>query len=179
MDAATALYASAAVLLVLAGVVKMARPANTAGLLDALVAPSFDRLNTTRLAFGLGVFEIVLGLAALVAEIAAVAVVVGVLYGVFAVIVWRAMRIGAGTCGCFGRVDAPPSWWHVVGNGAFAACSFVAAAGRSPLAVMEGQPFGGLGFVVLVGVLAGLALVVFTAIPEAMEARRSTARARS
>ncbi len=179
MDAATALYASAAVLLVIAGVVKVIRPANTAALLDDLGAPSFGPIDGTRITFGLGVVEIVLGLTALVGEIPAVALAVGVLYVVFSATVWRAMRLGAGSCGCFGRVDAPPSWWHVIGNLALAGCSFAAATGRSPLEVMQDQPLGGIGFVVLVGVLAGLELIVFTALPEAMEARKPRAGVRS
>jgi hypothetical protein len=51
-------------------------------------------------------------------------------------------------------------------------CSFGSFAGRSPLEVMEGQPAAGVGFVAAVGVLAGLELAVFTALPEALEARK-------
>ena len=174
MDAATALYASAAVLLVIAGTVKLARPATTADLIDDLGVPTLGSVDATGLTRALGVVEVVLGLTALVAEIPAVAVVVGLLYLLFAVVVVRAMRLGAESCGCFGRVDAPPSWWHVVGNGALAASSFVAAGGRSPLEVMDGQPLGGLGFVAVVGVLAGIELVVFTALPESLHSRRTT-----
>lgn len=172
MDAATALYASAAVLLVIAGAVKVMRPANTAALLDDLGVPARPPLDGVRITVTLGVLEIVLGLTALVAEVPAIAIAVGALYVVFAVTVWRAMRLGAGSCGCFGRVDAPPSWWHVVGNVALAGAAFVAAGGRSPLEVMDDQRLGGIGFVVVVGVLAGIELVVFTALPEAMAARR-------
>lgn len=162
MDAAIALYASAAVLLVLAGAMKVLRPATTAALLDDLGLPTLGPIDAVRLAVGLGAVEISLGVVALVGEIGAIAVGVGTLYVVFAVTVLRAMRVGAGSCGCFGRVDAPPSWWHVGGNLALAAAAFVAASGRSPLEVMEGQPAGGLGFVVVVGVLAGVELIVFT-----------------
>ncbi|MEM8705707.1 MAG: MauE/DoxX family redox-associated membrane protein [Actinomycetota bacterium] len=179
MDAATALYASAAVLLVIAGAVKVIRPATTADLIEDLGAPVGGPITGARLALGLGVVEIVVGIAALVAEIPAVAVAVGVLYVVFAVTVIRAMSLGATSCGCFGRVEAPPTWFHVVGNVALAVCSFIAAACRSPLEVMEGQPAAGVGFVLLIGVLAGLELVFFTALPEAMEARRPTRAVRS
>ncbi|MEO0492978.1 MAG: MauE/DoxX family redox-associated membrane protein [Actinomycetota bacterium] len=174
MDAATALYASAAVLLVIAGAVKVIRPATTAALVEDLGAPTRGPITGTRLTLALGATEIGLGIAALVAEIALVAVAVGGLYVVFAATVWRAMSIGAESCGCFGRVEAPPSWLHVIGNLVLAACSFVAAAGRSPLEVMEDQPAAGIGFVVMIGVLAGLELVFFTALPEALEARKPT-----
>ena len=84
------------------------------------------------------------------------------------------MSVGAESCGCFGRVDAPPTWLHVVGNLTLAVCSFVAVASRSPLEVMKDQPATGIGFVVMIGVLAGLELVFFTALPEALEARKPT-----
>lgn len=171
MDAAIALYAAAAVLLVIAGAVKVIRPATAADLIEDLGAPARGPLTGVRLASALGIVEVGLGVAALVAAWSAVAVAVGVLYVVFAVTVLRAMRMGAESCGCFGRVDAPPSWFHVLGNLALAGSSFTAAAARSPLEVMDDQPLGGLGFVVLVGVLAGLALVLFTALPEARAAR--------
>jgi len=172
MNAATAFYASAAVLLVIAGVAKVARPATAAVLMEDLGAPAGGPLSGTRLALAFGVVEGVVGLAALVLEVRAVAAVVGLLYAVFALTVLRAMAVGAASCGCFGRVEAPPSWYHVIGNSLFAIAAFVAVSASSPLEVMDSQPAGGVGFVVLVGVLAGLALVVFTALPEAMAARR-------
>lgn len=172
MDAATAFYASAAVLLVIAGVAKVVRPATAAALMEDLGAPAGGPLSGTRLALAFGVVEGALGLAALVLELPAVAAVVGVLYVVFAFTVWRAMAVGAASCGCFGRVEAPPSWYHVIGNSLFAVAAFLAVAASSPLEVMHSQPAGGVGFVVVVGVLAGLALVAFTALPEAMAARR-------
>ena len=72
------------------------------------------------------------------------------------------------------RVDAPPTWLHVFGNLALAACSFGAVAGRSPLEVMEDQPAAGVGFVAAVGVLAGLELVALTALPGARKSARVT-----
>jgi hypothetical protein len=39
---------------------------------------------------------------------------------------------------------------------------------------MKDQPAKGIGFVVMIGVLAGLELVFFTALPEALEARKPT-----
>ena len=77
------------------------------------------------------------------------------------------------------RVDAPPTWLHVFGNLVLAVCSFGSFAGRSPLKVMEDQPAAGIGFVAAVGVLAGLELVVFTALPEVLEARKSARVTRS
>jgi len=173
MQAATALFASAAVLLVLAGVVKVSRPTTAADLMQILGAPARGPWSGTRLAVGLGAVEIVLGVAGLVSERPEIAVAVGLVYLVFAATVLRAMAVGAPSCGCFGRVEAPPSWFHVSGNTVLAAASFVAANGSSPLEVMDAQPAGGVGFVVAVGLLAGLALVVFIALPEVVAARRA------
>ncbi len=173
MDAVTVLYASAAVLMVIAGAVKVIRPTATAALIEILGAFPRRPVAGTPLARALGLAEITLGIAALLSDMAALRVVVGVLYVVFAAAVWRAISVGAESCGCFGRVDAPPTWLHVFGNLALSMCSFGAVAGRSPLEVMEDQPAAGVGFVAAIGVLAGLELVVFTALPEALDARKS------
>jgi len=171
MDVATALYASAAVLLVVAGAVKVARPASTVDLLEDLGAPQVDVVPAHRLVWVMGFVEIVVGVAALAVGGLALALFVSAFYVIFALSVVQALSVGASSCGCFGRVEAPPSWIHVAGNAVFAIASAVAAAGRTPLEVMADQPAGGIGFVVLIGVIAGLALVAFTALPEALSAR--------
>lgn len=173
MDAITALFASAAVLLVIAGVVKVTGPSATAATMRDLGVKPIGPLDANRLTVLLGSIEIVVGVGALVADVAAVAAAVGLLYVVFAATVARALRVGVGSCGCFGRIDAPPSWWHVIGNLGLAAASFLAAAGRTPLEVMESQPAGGIGFVLAVGVLAGVELVMFTTVSVATGSRRS------
>ena len=170
MDVLTALHAAAAVLLVIAGGAKLARPVPTAQLLSSLGVPAGRGVV---LAIGAG--EIALGLAALLVGGPGPSIAVGLVYLCFAVVVARAMRVGAPSCGCFGRVDAPPSIVHVVGNLAFAVVSFAAAAGDTPLEVMDAQPAAGLLFVLAVGVVAGLSLVAFTALPEALGARGATA----
>jgi len=170
MDVVVALHAAAALLLLVAGLAKIARPAPTADLLSSLGLP--DRAAIT-VAIGTG--EAIVGLSALAVGGPALAAATGALYVGFVVVVWRAMAEGATSCGCFGRVDAPPSIIHIVGNVALAAVSFVAIAGDTPIDVMDSQPAAGVGFVVLVGVLAGLALVMFTALPEALGARRGGA----
>jgi hypothetical protein len=98
--------------------------------------------------------------------------IVGVFYVGFAAAVVRALMVGATSCGCFGRAESPPTRIHVAGTIGLAVVSFIAIGGATPLEVMDDQSVGGLGFVVLVGVLAGLFLVLFTALPEAMAARR-------
>jgi len=170
MDVLVALHAAAALLLLVAGFAKIVRPAPTTELLVTLGLPAKPAA-----AIALGVVESLVGVSALAIGGSIVAGATGVLYVGFVVVVWRALAMGATSCGCFGRVDTPPSILHVVGNAALAAVSFAAIAGDSPLEVMDGQPAGGLGFVVLIGVLAGLSLVALTALPEALSARRGNA----
>ena len=167
MDVVVALHAAAALLLVVAGLAKLLRPAPTTDLLSTLGLPQHPALT-----LGIGSGECVVGVAALGVGGPLAAAATGALYLGFVFVVWRAISAGAVSCGCFGRVDAPPSWIHIVGNLALAVVSFVAVSGESPLEVMDDQPVGGLGFVLVVGVLAGLALVAFTALPEALGARR-------
>lgn len=162
-----ALHAAAALLLLVAGLAKVIRPAPTSDLLATFGLPAAHSV-----AMAIGVVECAVGVTALTVGGALTAAVVGAIYVVFAVVVVRAMRVGAASCGCFGRVDAPPSWIHVVGNVALAAFSFAAVAGDTPIEVMDAQPAGGVGFVVLVGVAAGLSLVAFTAVPAAMSTGR-------
>ena len=168
MDVVVALHAAAALLLLVAGLAKLIRPAPTTELLATLGLP--ERRVVT---LAIGGIESLVGLGALAVGGPGPAVATGALYLGFVVVVWRAMAAGATSCGCFGRVDAPPSWIHIAGNAALAAVSFAAVAGDPAVDVMDGQPAGGLGFVLLVGVIAGLALVAFTALPEALGARRA------
>jgi hypothetical protein len=167
MDVIVALHAAAALLLLLAGLAKVVRPAPATELLVSLGAPDRDHV-----AVSIGLVESAVGFAALAIGGAWAAGATGVLYVGFVVVVLRAMAAGATSCGCFGRVDAPPSWIHVVGNAVLAGVSFAAIAGDTAVEVMDDQPAAGIGFVLLVGVIAGLALVAFTALPEALAARR-------
>ena len=178
MDAVTVLYASAAVLLVIAGAAKVARPATTAALMEMLGAVLRGSVPGTLLAR-----------ARACRDHARNRHPVDRRGGVSCCCRrplrrvrpggWRAISVGATSCGCFGRVGAPPTSLNVFGNLVLAVCSFGSFAGRSPLEVMEDQPAAGIGFVAAVGVLAGLELVVFTALPEVLEARKSARVTRS
>ena len=168
----SALHASAAVLLVVAGVAKLSRPAaDPGGLLGFRTRSGVVRL--------VGALEAAAGLAALLAGGAA-AWIVGLLYAAFALVVLRAVVAGADSCGCFGRLDAPPSLIHVAGNLTLAAMSFVAAGAASPPVPAVVQAAGdstatGVALAAVIGLLAGLVLVAFTALPEALAARSSGA----
>ena len=173
MSVASAILASAALLLVAAGAAKLIRPSDGfAGLVGFRVGPLLVRL--------VGGVEVAAGAAVLWLGGPVSASAVGLLYGVFALAVGRARLAGAESCGCFGRLDAPPSRIHVVANLALAASSF-AAAGADGAAIpviaraLVASPAIGTALAVEVVVLAGLALVTFTALPEALAARTSRA----
>ena len=168
VSVASAIHASAAVLLVVAGVAKLSKPAPGVADLLGFRAP----LPLVRLVGGL---EVAIGVAALLVG-GPVAWAVGLIYATFAVIVLRAVLAEARSCGCFGRLDAPPSWVHVGGNLALAAVSFVAAtAGRAPVPTIvqeiSDSPAVGAVLAAEIVVVAGLMLVCFTALPEALGVR--------
>lgn len=168
MSVVSALHASAAVLLVVAGATKLSRPAaGSASLLGFRTRSGVVRL--------IGALEAAAGIAALLAGGVA-AWVVGLLYAAFALIVLRAVVAGADSCGCFGRLDAPPSLIHVAGNLALAAVSFAAAGAASPPVAalaqsLEESAAAGVGLAAVIVLVAGLVLVSFTALPEALAAR--------
>ena len=155
-------------LLVLAGVAKLSRPAPGVADLFGFRAP----IPLVRLVGG---SEVAIGVAALLVG-GPLAWAVGLIYASFAAIVLRAVLAEARSCGCFGRFDAPPSWVHIGGNLALAAVSFVAArAARPPAAAITealvDSPVAGAALALEIVVVAGLALVAFTALPEALGAR--------
>ncbi|MCY3648391.1 MAG: hypothetical protein F4Y99_00950 [Acidimicrobiaceae bacterium] len=173
MSVVSAIHASAAVLLLVAGVAKLARPADGfAGLVGFRARPFLVRI--------LGGGEVVAGVGALWLGGPVAASAVGLLYAAFALAVLRALLTGAESCGCFGRLDAPPSRVHVLGNLALAGVSFVAAgADVAPVqAIVQSisdRPAYGAALALEIVLMAGLGLVAFTALPEALGAR--TARA--
>ena len=175
MSIASAICASAALLLVAAGAAKLVRPSDGfAGLVGFRVRPLLVRL--------LGGAEVAAGAGALWLGGPFAASAVGLLYGAFALVVLRALLAGAESCGCFGRLDAPPSLIHVLANLALAAASFGAAGAHGPpiptiVQALVDSPAAGTALAVEVVVLAGLALVTLTALPEALRARASRGKA--
>jgi len=107
-----------------AGVAKALRPNATAQALYAAGLPS-GPLGVR----GLGVVEVVVGIAALLRPVPAVGLALAALYTGFAgfVAYLKLARPQAASCGCAGGHDVAPSWLHVGVNLA-AAASGVAAA---------------------------------------------------
>ena len=149
----------------------MARPQPAADLLSTFGLPVHGGL--ARL---VGCAEAVIGMVALTVGGPAAAGAVALLYTAFAMVVVRALLVNVPSCGCFGNADTPPSRIHLVGNLCLAGLAgAVAAAGKSPTGMVvdmgRSEPAAAIALVLAVGVLAGLMLVAFTALPEALQMR--------
>ena len=96
-------------LLGVGGVAKVVDPDLTSGALRAARLPS-----STFVVRLLGFGEVVAAVAALVFGAFAV-LPAALMYSAFTLFTWAAVRgnIPLQTCGCFGRDDTPPTWFHV------------------------------------------------------------------
>lgn len=173
-----AFHAVGSLLLVVSGVAKLVFPHPATRFLGG--AGLSDRVSIAR---ALGGVELAVGLAGLSVGGPIPAMTVAVVYTVFALVVLRAIGRGSASCGCFGRVDSPPSMVHAVGNLFLAAVSILAAgAGSSPAGLVAetaaDRPGAAVALVVVVCLLGGLVFVFFTGLPELLRAR-SAARVRT
>ena len=172
MEALTGPYAAVAGLLAAAGLAKLLSPAATAGALRALHLPS--RFVLVRL---LGAGELVVGVAALVIGGPALAALVAAAYLAFTVFVVLALRSGTPlqSCGCFGKVDTPPTSIHVVFDAVAALLALaVAATGTDRLLdVLSDQPGRGIPLLLVIVVTGYLAYVVLTVLPAVSTAARA------
>ena len=158
MDVVAAPYLAAALLLVVAGVAKaldplsLVRALRAAGL--AVRAPVLMRFVRAAAAF-----EALVGAAAVVSPSRTAALAVAASYAGFTLFVLQALRSGSplASCGCFGKVDTPPTRLHAIVTGVLAVLSLVAA-GRPGVEL-------GIGLLVLTGVLAYLTYLVLAVLP--------------
>lgn len=191
------LYAAGAAVLLVAGLAKLARPAPAADLLSRLGLTRLGPIQLglrTRLALVrlIALTECALAIAALTAgdpdppaqaflvEVAdrpwplqggadsALAAAVGALYAAFAVVIVRAQKLGAPSCGCLGPVGAPPSLRQAALNLIFAASALIASTAgpdstSTPLEVI--RDVNPLVFIFPVGLTAGIALTVLSITP--------------
>jgi hypothetical protein len=156
-------YLVACFLLVAAGVAKAARPSDTARALHDLV-PAVPPAVAPVAVRVLACAEAVLGAAALVAPVRAVAAAVGASYFVFSVVVAYARRRGGplASCGCFGTPDTPATRLHLVVDLVLAASGAVAAATLrqgAAFAELSGQPLHGVPLVLSAAVGAAVVVV--------------------
>jgi hypothetical protein len=114
----------AAGVLAYAGAAKVLDPTMTAGALRAMGLP----VPRWLVRVGAGA-EVALAVAAVVWGGGLLWALVGVSYTLFAGFVVFALVSGRpiGSCGCFGRVDIPPTWLHVVVNCALGAVASIEA----------------------------------------------------
>jgi len=155
----------AALLLTVAGALKAIDPATTAGALRRAglpVPPVAVRVG--------GACEVVVGAAAIVTGATVPALLVALSYLLFTVFVVVALRrhIPIGSCGCFGKVDTPPSVIHVVLNaGAIVAATAVALGPGGGIAdVLADQELLGLPFLLLVAIATYAAFLALTVLPQ-------------
>ena len=162
MTAVTAVTWVFAGLLVLAGARKVTDPTATGAALQGARLPSDHRLVR-----GLGIGEVALGVAVLVAGGAVPAALLALAYATFAIFARRQSARGAG-CGCFGETDAPATGVHVGIDAAGAAVAAAAAwrPGPSLLTFATDEVVtGAVGVVLLVAGVAVLRLAL-TELPE-------------
>ena len=168
-------YLAACVLLVIAGVTKVARPMDTARAVVAVV-PVPLRAGRALVRTGAAA-EAVLGAVALTHPSPPAAALVALSYVGFAGFVMLA-RVRGGplaSCGCFGTPDTPATRTHVVVTLAFAGSAAVVAAsdlsGWLP-ALLDRQPWHGVPVVLLGLLCAWLAYLAMGRLAELGAARR-------
>ena len=123
MEYIAAVYLMAAVLLGAAGAAKAVAPEPAAAALARLRQPHARWAVRV-----LGVVELAVAVGAFVLGGPAPAIALTVLYAEFAVVATAMVRSGSTlSCGCFGRVEMPATWRHVIVNIAAAVAGAVAA----------------------------------------------------
>ena len=111
------------------------------------------------------------------------AALVALSYLAFAGFVAVALRAGSpiSSCGCFGKVDTPPSSIHIVIDLAAAAVAMTVALAGDVVAlpdVLADQPLLGIPFIILVITGIYLVFLSFTALPKTLAAARVVREAR-
>ncbi|HUP18274.1 MAG TPA: MauE/DoxX family redox-associated membrane protein [Acidimicrobiia bacterium] len=156
-------FLSAALLLVSGGA-KLADPAPTSGALRVA-----GLVSGSGVVYTLAVAEIATGAFSLLAGGALAGWVMAVLYGGFGWFVAFALRrhIPISSCGCFGKVDTPPSIVHLFLNAAGLAAGVWAALTQSPslVSVLGEQPVAGLAYLAFLAAGTYAAYLLLTALP--------------
>src|SRR6478609_1604875 len=108
------IFDALAVLLGIAGVAKLIRPAGVTAALDQLHPPGWNVLGQWPVARGLGIVELAVALAALSVAGRMWATVLTAFYLGFTVVAWRLAAGPATDCGCFGAATSPVNRTHVL-----------------------------------------------------------------
>ena len=164
MTPAAGPFAIAAALLVAGGLLKSARPDDTATALRESGLP----VSALLVRVG-GLAEAALGAAALVTGNRVTAVLVAVSYLAFAGFVALALNrhTPLATCGCFGKEDSPPTRLHVVITAAAAGAGLAVAVqpGVGLAAIVRHQPLAGVPFLLLLVCGVAFAYLALTDVP--------------
>jgi len=171
-------FVIAGALIALGGAFKAIDPADTAYALRALGLPHAALLVRTG-----GVAELVIGVGALVVGGPVFAALVALSYLAFAGFVVLALRSGSpiSSCGCFGKVDTPPSPVHLVIDLLAAGIATTVALAGDVVAlpdVLADQPMLGVPFVILAVTGVYVVFLSFTALPKTLAAARVVREAR-
>ncbi len=168
MDAEFGPFLIACLLLGAAGVGKAVDPTMTVGALRGfgLRLPATAVRTAVRVA---GAVEAVLASGAIATGGAVLAVFVALSYVVFTVFVAIALarRLPIGSCGCFGKLDTPPSAVHLVVNLGAAASAIAVAGGEHHgiVTVLSDQPLAGIPLLLLAAVGTYAAFTALTVVP--------------
>jgi uncharacterized membrane protein YphA (DoxX/SURF4 family) len=171
--------AVAAVVLVVAGALKVVDPVPAVGALRQLGLPAGD--VSVRV---VAAAEVAIGAAALVLAGPVPAALVAASYLAFTGVVVAALRAGTmiSSCGCFGRDDTPPDASHVVVNVVLASVAAGAATSGSPNPWDAIAGTGAAEGVLAAGLVAlgsWMVVLVYTALPQAAAAARTSSEARA
>jgi hypothetical protein len=158
-------FVVAAALLVAAGAMKVVDPVNTVGALRRAGLP----VHPVVVRAG-GAVEVVVGVVAVVTGGVVPALLVAASYAAFTAFVVLALArdLPIGSCGCFGKVDTPPSVLHVVVNGGaiVSAAAVALGPGGGIGEVLADQPLLGLPFLALVAIATYAAFLALTLVPQ-------------
>ena len=167
MTPAAGPFAVAAALLVAGGLLKTARPDDTATALRESGLP----VPAVLVRVG-GLAEAALGVAALVTGNRVTAVLLAASYLAFAGFVAVALRrhTPLATCGCFGKEDSPPTRLHVVLTASAAAAGVAVAVqpGVGLATIVQHQPLAGVPFLLLLLCGVAFAYLALTQVPRVL-----------
>lgn len=142
----------------------MADPAPTSGALRVA-----GLVSGSGVVYALAVAEIATGASLLLAGGALAGWAMAGLYGAFGLFVAFALRrrIPIASCGCFGKIDTPPSLVHLVLNAVGLVGGVWAAVSHSPslVSVLGDQPMAGLPYLAFLAAGTYAAYLLLTALP--------------
>lgn len=174
------LVSAAALLLAAAGLAKLRRPAPTRSALAAAGVPGAQRLSAKTANRLSGAVELAVAVLALLAGGRIAAALIAAAFAVLALLSARMMRIESGQdCGCFARPVAVSHWHTAVNLGCMLAGLAALLAPAEPLLHQFGASPGTASALLLAAaVLAYLAFLTMTALPELMSAAAELEAAR-